>query len=99
MDININRNNNPDPPRTPAIEDRVFAIEIRADHSTFPPAAVATSPASSNMLPTSSLSRLKQCAPHSFAREVLLGELSTLWHTLLWGDKWQSMGRLVYHDN
>ncbi|KAM3077622.1 hypothetical protein ACMFMG_006953 [Clarireedia jacksonii] len=42
METNINRNNNPNPSRTPAIEDRVFAIEVRAeaqDPSTFPPAA------------------------------------------------------------
>lgn len=42
MDININRNNNSNPSRTPAIEDCVFPIEIRAeaqDPSTFPPPA------------------------------------------------------------
>ncbi|KAG9235711.1 hypothetical protein BJ875DRAFT_260735 [Amylocarpus encephaloides] len=42
MDVNINQDNNPNPSCTPAIEDRVLAIEIRTeaqDPSTFPPAA------------------------------------------------------------
>ena len=42
MDVSINQDNIPNPPRTPVIDDRIFTIEIRPeaqDPSPLPPAA------------------------------------------------------------